>query len=332
MASIHKIRKGAWVVRWREGGRGSKQHSSPYFATKREAEDCKAQVEARITAERSPGGFTLTGLELAERWRAHLKSAGRVARYCEQAPDAVGKALGEAPLSALSPTTLRALKLGTLRDTLACLRWGVRELSIAVPPKCLEVKPPARTKKPKPDLMPDDVFATIQAAADEVSPDMGAIVHLVGTYGHRPQSLSLMVATDLDTKRKRLSLVVKGGDRIRHPILDETVERLRAVIKQRTGGGPVFLDPRDGQPFKDGHAISQVYRSCLGRSRWPDEPGIYALKRRAISTMLGLGLDPATIASITGHRRPDVLLRHYARTNEDRQEAALDAIKRRSAG
>lgn len=54
-------------------------------------------------------------------------------------------------------------------------------------------------------------------------------------------------------------------------------------------------------------------------------PGIYQLKRRAISRMLAGGLDVATIASITGHRTPAGLLT-YARTNEDRQRAALAVL------
>jgi integrase len=226
-------------------------------------------------------------------------------------------ALGDMPLSHLSLDALRAQPLGRRRVLQAALRWAVAELGAAVPPACLKLPtgpPPRRTPT---DLMPDDVFATIQAAADEVSGHMGAIVHLVGVYGHRPESLAKLRPADLEGAR--LSLTVKSGDRIRHPILPETVERLRRAP-------PPFLDPGTGEPFASGWDIARVYRSCLGRSRWKAEPGIYALKRRAISRMLGLNLDAATVASITGHRRPDVLLRHYARTNETRQEAAVAAL------
>jgi hypothetical protein len=43
--------------------------------------------------------------------------------------------------------------------------------------------------------------------------------------------------------------------------------------------------------------------------------------------MLGQGLDPKTIASITDHRDPSVILKNYSRTNEDHKLAALNAIK-----
>ena len=50
-------------------------------------------------------------------------------------------------------------------------------------------------------------------------------------------------------------------------------------------------------------------------------------KRRAITRLLAAGQDPATIASITGHRTPAVILT-YARTNEERQQSAIAAIER----
>jgi hypothetical protein len=54
--------------------------------------------------------------------------------------------------------------------------------------------------------------------------------------------------------------------------------------------------------------------------------GYYDLKRYAISTMLGRGVDAKAVASITGHRTVSLLLNTYARTNESRQQAALAAI------
>jgi integrase len=64
----------------------------------------------------------------------------------------------------------------------------------------------------------------------------------------------------------------------------------------------------------------------IGRYAHPHDAGVYALKRYAISRMLGLGLDPRTIASITGHRTVSLILDRYARTHEDRQRAALAAL------
>lgn len=314
MASVERIAKGVWRVRWREAGRN---RSSPRFATEDEAREFLLQAQARQEARRVPDGIPLTGRQLAERWRVHLAKRGRTPRYVALAADRVASSLGDGRLSALTLDQLRAEGLGRRRVIQAALRWAVDELGAAVPPACLKLPTGSPARQVLPDLMPDDVYAAIQAAADQVSPSLGAIVHLVGTYGHRPESLAKLTADDV--QGGRLSLTVKGGDRVRHPILPETVARLKAAPLP-------LVDPGTGKPFLSGWDISRVYRSCLGRSRWKPEPGIYALKRRAISRMLGLGLDAATVASITGHRRADVLLRHYARTNEARQVAALQVL------
>lgn len=318
MASIEKVGKG-WRVRWREGGRGSPMLSSKRYDEKHEAEEFARQLAARLDARRAPDGLPLTGRELAERWRLHLTKMGRTPRYVEVATARLIASLGDTALSTLTRDALRAQGLGRRRVIQAALRWGRAELGAAIPEACLKLPISSPPRRVRPDLMPDEVFAAIQAAADTVSPHMGAIVHLVGNYGHRPESLSKLRPEDIEDDPPRMSLTVKGGDRIRHPIAAETLTRLR-------NAPPPFIDPGTGKPFASGWDIARVYRSCLGRSRWKAEPGIYSLKRRAISGMLGKGLDPATIASITGHRRPDVLVRHYARTNEERQTAALSAI------
>jgi hypothetical protein len=326
MASIERVGKGTWRVRWREGGRGSTRHSSPQVSSKKAAQDWADQLERRLAAEAPQPGMVLSVSELVEAWRVYLRRAGRTNRYVQDEPDRVAAALGDGLISDLTPGQIESLGKGKRGAVLAALRWGRKHLQISVRRECLELPPLQQRKKPKPDLMPDAVYDAIQVAADAISPSMGAIVHLVGTYGHRPQSLSQLPrsALDLSTDPARLTLVVKGGDIVRHPVLAATVARLQPLAEGH--GSALLVSPWTGRPWKSGHEIAMVYRSAIGRSRWPAEPGVYALKRRAISTMLARGLDPATIASITGHRRPDVLLRHYARTNETMQERALEVL------
>ena len=209
---------------------------------------------------------------------------------------------------------------GSRRLVQSCLRWGVEEARAAVPAECLKLPTGQRQRIAPPDLMADDVWRQVQAAADAADLHLGTIVHLVGHYGHRPESLAKLCAEDVQYgAQPKITLTVKGGDRITHPIAEETAERLRA-------DPPPFRDYLTDLPYPSGWDISVRYRSRVGRAVCPDTPGIYALKRRAISAMLARGLDAATVASITGHRRPDVLIRHYARTNEDRQRRALVAI------
>jgi integrase len=72
--------------------------------------------------------------------------------------------------------------------------------------------------------------------------------------------------------------------------------------------------------------LSNCWYHQIGEFVTPDKPGIYHLKRRAISRLLAKGIDPATIASMTGHRTPSIILA-YARTNEERQRVALAALE-----
>jgi integrase len=325
MAHLERIGRRYRVV-WRDGGRGSARHKSELYANKALAERARTVIEAREGARRGSGGPVLTVAQAAGSWVAHLAAAGRSPRYIEMSQATLLRHLDpKCTLDRLEPDRLRALRIGARRVVRSCLRWSVAELGASVPPACLRLSEAGPRKRVRPDLMPDEVLQTIQAAADAWGPSYGAIVHLVGTYGHRPESLANATVADFDPERGRMRLLVKGGDRIEHPILPATIERLRACAGQRDGAERLFLD-RDKKSWASGHAISIWYRSAIGRSRWKPEVGIYALKRRAISHMLGLNLDPATIASITGHRRPDVLLRHYARTNESRQQAALAAL------
>jgi len=96
------------------------------------------------------------------------------------------------------------------------------------------------------------------------------------------------------------------------------VALLRKVIGKRKAG-PLLIAPT-GKPWASGQHASAWFWHFVGAG-----VGIYQLKSYAISRMLAGGLDLATVASITGHRTPAVLLR-YARVNQDRQLAALRVI------
>jgi hypothetical protein len=65
----------------------------------------------------------------------------------------------------------------------------------------------------------------------------------------------------------------------------------------------------------------------VGENVTKDRPGIYNLKRYAVTRLLSQGLDVATIASITGHRTPAVILT-YASTNYEQQKAAVAALEK----
>jgi integrase len=163
------------------------------------------------------------------------------------------------------------------------------------------------------------------------SPSDAALVHLMSTYGHRPISLSALRCADLDFSQSPawMSLGIKGGDRIRHPLTPESVRLLRPLWKNRPPSASLFTDSQ-GNPWNN-ERCRRAGRNRLPKhfARLIKKAGISAtlqdLRRYAITTMLDRNFDLATIASITGHRCPHVLLR-YAATNPARQIAAIDRL------
>jgi hypothetical protein len=227
---------------------------------------------------------------------------------------------------------MSALKIGPWRLAKACLRWSRIYLGQPIDAGAIGRRPHRSATKPQRDLLTDaEVSELIDRAAAAGGHCGRLLAHLVATYGHRPQSLvGLTIGSLEDGDPPRLTLPVKSGDTIRHPVLPETVGLIRRAIGRRKAG-PLLLDPL-GKAWTSGAKASAWFWHQVGadtdeRDEDKRKPavGIYQLKCYAISRMLDLKLDLKTIASLTGHRTPAVLLR-YARTNETRQLAALSAL------
>lgn len=171
-------------------------------------------------------------------------------------------------------------------------------------------------------------MALLLERAGRYSADLAAAGYLIATYGHRPESLVRVTCGDvrLDDRPPTIAMPVKSGDRIRHPLTAATVAVLRPLVAGRPAAAPLLLRP-DGEPWANGDALAVYWYHQVGERVTPDRPGIYHLKRRAITRLLAAGQDPATIASITGHRTPSVILT-YARTNDARQQAAIAALEK----
>lgn len=304
-----------WRVCWRDGGRGSKIHKSRSFGTKTAAND---ELNARRVAERarrSPGGLVLSWADVRARWLNHLAERGRTADYCAKAKATLERCTGSwASTTDATPSSMAALRIGPWRLAKACLRWARTYLGQTVDHAAVASFPGKQVQRPALDLLTDrQVHALVRSAraAGGVSGEL--LAHLVATYGHRPQSLVQLRVEDADLRRQRITLTVKSGDIIRHPILPETARLLRRAIGKRTTGR-ILAD------WPTGQRASAWFWHQAGKG-----VGIYRLKSYAISRMLAGGLDLKTVASITGHRTPAILLR-YARVNEDRQRCALRVI------
>jgi len=322
-----------WRVVWREAGRGSPLVKSEVFPTKGAA-NAEMQARAALLASRKRSTRAVVPWDqVRHRWLLFLKDQGRTAAYIAQAKAVLERSTASWRTSAdATPASMAALKIGPWRLAKACLRWSRVYLGQQVDDGAIGRRPHRAVSRPTPDLLSDAQVADLVAKAGRLGGLSGQLLaHLVSTYGHRPQSLAMLRVESVELgATPRLTLPVKSGDTIRHPVLPETAALLaQAIGKRKTG--PLLLDPL-GKVWTSGAKASTWFWHQVGTDT--DEPdktkrkpaiGIYQLKSYAISRMLDLKLDLKTIASITGHRTPAVLLR-YARTNETRQLAALSAL------
>jgi hypothetical protein len=317
----HPTRK-AWRVRWRSGGRGTPQKASEWFDAKSDAEAAQAVIDGRKQASKDLNKRTLLTLsEIVERWAKKKREKGKSKRYVDESAERLHLLFREREWKRLSDVSdTDSLPAGLYVLLRALLQFAHRHLGQPLP----NLLPPDSPKRrPAHDLLTKEQVDELIRRAGEWCADTAAISHLVAVYGHRPQSLVGLSCRAL--RNGRLSLPVKSGDDVQHPLLPETVEMLEKVIKARKKDEPMFLD-HEGEKWKDGHAFSSWWFHRVGDHRI----GIYQLKRYALTRMLSVGLDVATIASITGHRTPQTILR-YARTNQDRQREAIAAIAELSA-
>jgi hypothetical protein len=328
MAHLVRDGRGKYRVRWREGGRGSKQRTSEQMSEAGATaflESLRDRLAAKKPAEARP---SMSLEEVAERWLAERESEGRAKhQYAKDARTALRTIVSARGYT--TPASVTSAGLGTLieshwRVLRAVLRHAVR-LGQPVDQQALAYRRPPRRRKPRTELLTAKHVQRLIAAATALDRGCGALAHLLATYGHRPESAVRIRPLDLDLAKGQLRLAVKSGDLISHPLLPETVRLLRPLVAGVAPGAPIFADPRTGKPWADGNAYALWWYRRVGAKIAPDRPGVYELKRYAISRFLSKGLDLITIASITGHRTPAILLR-YGRTNQDRQAAALAAI------
>ena len=331
MAWLEETGEG-WVVRWWTAGRGSAKGRSSPQKNKPAALKEKARIAAKLKAERPARAGAMPIGELVDRHLDELRKRGKgLHRYPEQFRGCITRLAKEknwTTTADMSRESITGLAVGEHRYVKALLHTAVL-FDQPVSSSALVVKRPTVTRKPLVPLLTDAQVDALLAKAATYSHDLMVIGHLVATYGHRGESLTKMNVDDVDLRdmdASAISMPVKGGDRISHPILRATADLLQMVVAGRPAGDPLFRNPATEERWRDGDLLSQYWYHQVGERTVATHPGIYHLKRRAISRMLAADLDVATIASMTGHRVPTVILT-YARTNEDRQRAALATLK-----
>jgi hypothetical protein len=329
MPWLEKHKAGGWVVRWWTAGRGSAKGRSDPLPNKPAAEVESRRIAGELAARRPVRvDVLIPWAQLITRYLDALAAKGkgshRYPAHVRQVLTALGPARGWTHARDVTPATAGGLTVTEHRYVKALLRFAVL-LDQPVHASALRLPRPAKPRVPAGDLLTEAEVGKLLARAKTYSPDLHATGHLVATYGHRPESLTKMTVQDVDLANGQISMPVKSGDRIRHPITGETAAILRRLIKGRDPAAPL-IQREDGTAWASGDRLSTYWYHQVGEHVTPDRPGIYHLKRRAISRMLAAGLDVATIASMTGHRTPSVILT-YARTNEAAQRRAVAALE-----
>ncbi len=333
---------GGYKVRWREGGRGSPLLASLVIANEAEAEDERADIEGRVNARRAISRSRALGpamplIDIAHRWSAAKLAdrkikpiyANRTVKLFRQ----LSKDLGWKTVADITPAEVDRWRLlnngknGRLGATIrAVLHWAADRGQPVPEGTWVALRParaPRRARKPLPAAKDIKRWSK---RADSISPDAGALVHCLATYGWRPITAAKLQVRDLNLRRGEITLrdLKGGGDDLVHPLLADTVARLRKLCAKREPTDPLFLDPRTGAAWMgeddETHGMSEWWANHMD-----DHRGIYDLKRQAISTMLARGLAPQEVALFTGHKSLSQVLT-YARTNEERARAALAVI------
>ncbi|MEY2855639.1 MAG: Phage integrase family [Pseudomonadota bacterium] len=320
--------KNGYIVRWREGGRTSPIKSTPLIERKDEAQAAKRRIETELAAKgQIRHGVDVPMDELLMRWKARrLARGGRLIHVAKELARLTSLTNDNAwtTCRAVTPESVEKWRQagGSPRAGAylrAVLSWASETLDQAVDHRTLvALRPQPTTRRAKPPLATSAQLTAWQALADDASPSAGALLHCLATYGWRPITAADLRVRHLDLARGTITTTVKGGDVIEHPLLPDTIHRLRPLVAGRKPDDALFVDPRTDRAWiADSSARGSIVDWCnaLGLRS-------YDLKRWAISGMLSRGLPPQTVRLFTGHRTISQVLT-YATTNEDVARQAL---------
>jgi hypothetical protein len=322
MASIERVR-GGYRVRWRDGGRAASLKSSPIITTKPKAVAERDRIAATVAARRPVrSGAILPMTELIERWRQSRDAIGNDPLWTSVVAKRITSLCADRAWTHptdITPATVQTWRLdgGSPRGGAclrAVLRWAFETLEQPVDLRTLiALRPPRAKRRADRPLLSESAIERWQRDADALSPNCGALVHCLITYGWRPITAARLTIADIDLAGATVTCRIKGGDQLVHPIFPDTVDRLRPLCAGRAGTAALFISPYTGAAWPP-----RSSQSIPGRLR-----KIYDLKRVAISRMLRgdapwhRPLAPQEVAHFTGHKTIGQVLR-YARTSLDR--------------
>lgn len=329
MSSVQRHGKG-FRVTYRQPG-DKKLRTSPTFATAGEAEAWMLThlVDARPTYA-----------TILDAWRQELPSTHR--QVASERVLALVRGRDWSNPLALREADLRAFLLqgGDKRSCaylLTVLRWAARWRHLPINADVLRYRLPASARRAPAALLTDGQAASIQECAWAMGPRAGAIIDYLLTYGARPITACRLQVRHLDAAACELVLPdEKHSGGWRHRITPEHLDLWASLPRWEPPKGtpadalpmfPHYLEDRAWR-LKNGSAgeLASWFKNTIGkRLKLGPTTGIYQLKRYAITRLLRLTSDPATVASFTGHRDLEQVMT-YARTNSQRQDQALSLL------
>lgn len=330
MASLTKLNGGSWRIWWRESGK----RKSIVVKTKRLADIELARL-ALLEACSKPirAGAVLDLPELIIRWERARVDAGKDPVHMEAAGKrlrALIKREGWSRPDDVTPSEVERFRIkGCARSGAmlqGVLQWAFVVHNQPVHQRSLKLlSPGGRPRAPKRALLTDEAVSRLLAKARTLSEGCHAVLHCLSTYGWRPITAARLTVGDLDLVAGKVTTSVKGGDTVRHPLMEETLRLLRPLASFRAHDAPLFLDPRTGLGWDviGAESIPIWFRDHV--TARGSGIGVYDLKRYAITSMLRRGLRREQVAVFTGHRTLSVI-DTYTLQNDETQAEALAAL------
>jgi len=215
----------------------------------------------------------------------------------------------------------------------------------------ITMRPPPSRENPV-ELMPDEVEAGVHARARAFGENVALLSECLATYGWRSITAARLIARDFNPAGTMTLRVKRRANPLVHALTPEHTTRFAKLVKGLAPDAPIFVRPTTKEPWLDkrGKAtpFTTFYRWKLQPQRLlPEKPpkpgeirhrdrrpptapdsrwgGSYALKRLGITRLRAAGVDPKTIAEITGHKTVSQVERYF-RTNLERTREALDKL------
>lgn len=339
--SVHQLKDGRWVVRYRKGANPHDVHRTiEYFGRGKDAEgEAKARDAEMIRKKRRDNMSPLFSV-LADDYllagAATISLTDRMALYYKLksvlGPVFGGMMAGEITHRAIDAFVAARMKAGRKKTTIhrelsylrAILNWAVSRKYIAASPF-------TGYRMPKRDdafIVPptqEEFDSILHHAAPHIRKAM-----LVSFYtGLRPGAVELFSlrwsAVDLAAGTLTVISADKGGIPLRvvplHPILEKA---MTVWSEEDQKEGIEYIIHYKGRPIKT--SIKTAWRAAKKRAGVTKKLTPYSIRHKTISDMAANGADIKTVAELVGHADASMTMRIYQQTTSAMKKSAIGLL------